>query len=99
MQSGALSPAAVLGKAVHTNVNCRAQGEGGHAMQETTAAPPPGRDPLTTRIGQVCDAVGAFIEYWGFKAIHGRIWALLALRNGPLAQAEIAKTLGVSRAL
>ena len=48
---------------------------------------------------QVCDSVGAFIEWWGFKAIHGRVWALLALRRAPMTQAALARTLGVSRAL
>jgi DNA-binding transcriptional regulator GbsR (MarR family) len=47
----------------------------------------------------VCDAVGQFIEWWGFKAIHGRIWVLLALRGEPLPQSEIAELLGVSRSL
>jgi DNA-binding transcriptional regulator GbsR (MarR family) len=64
--------------------------------------PPPGRppsDPLSLRIRQVCDAVGNFIEYWGFKAIHGRIWTLLALSTAPLSQLEIAEFLEVSRAL
>ncbi len=64
--------------------------------------PPPGRppsDPLSLRIRQVCDAVGNFIEYWGFKAIHGRIWTLLALSTEPLSQLEIADFLEVSRAL
>ncbi|MEZ4273166.1 MAG: MarR family transcriptional regulator [Myxococcota bacterium] len=54
---------------------------------------------LEGRILRVCDAVGAFIEYWGFKAIHGRIWTLLALRDGPMTQIEIAQTLKVSRSL
>jgi len=47
----------------------------------------------------VCDAVGTFIEWWGFKSIHGRIWALLALRSEPTSQADLAQLLGVSRAL
>ena len=45
----------------------------------------------------VCSACGRFIEYWGFKAIHGRIWAYLALHKGPLSQTEMAHALGVSR--
>ena len=57
------------------------------------------KDAVTHRVGQVCDTVGAFIEYWGFKAIHGRVWALLALRGSPMTQADIARTLSVSRAL
>lgn len=48
---------------------------------------------------QVADAVGAFIEAWGFRAIHGRVWALLMLKGQPLPQAEIAEILGVSRSL
>lgn len=56
-------------------------------------------DPATRRVLGVCDAIGAFIEYWGFKSIHGRVWTLLALRAEPVAQAEIAGTLGVSRSL
>ena len=45
----------------------------------------------------VCTACGHFIEYWGFKAIHGRIWAYLALHKEPLSQSEMAQILGVSR--
>ena len=56
-------------------------------------------DRLTARVLQVCDTVGAFIAWWGFKAIHGRVWTLLALRGRPVSQAEVARTLGVSRAL
>jgi DNA-binding transcriptional regulator GbsR (MarR family) len=54
---------------------------------------------MTQRILAVCDAVGAFIEAWGFKSIHGRVWALLALSKRPLPQSEIAETLSVSRSL
>ena len=56
-------------------------------------------DRLEQRILAVCDAVGAYIESWGFRSIHGRVWALLAMRSAPLPQAEIADTLGVSRSL
>lgn len=54
---------------------------------------------LERRIVRVCDAIGAFIEYWGFKAIHGRIWTLLVLSRRPLSQTEVARMLGVSRSL
>ncbi len=60
---------------------------------------PDSADPATRRVLSVCDSVGAFIEYWGFKSIHGRVWTLLALRAQPMAQSEIAATLGVSRSL
>ena len=47
---------------------------------------------LKARQLDVCDAIGDFIEYWGFKRIHGRVWALVALSSKPLPQVEIAKT-------
>lgn len=56
-------------------------------------------DRLSVRVRQVCDSVGSFIEYWGFKAIHGRIWTLLALSTTPLTQVEVADFLDVSRSL
>ncbi len=72
------------------------------AMTETKpdpAHPPPARDFLSRRVHEVCDTCGQFIEYWGFKAIYGRLWALLAISAGPLTQTEIADTLNVSRSL
>ncbi len=59
----------------------------------------PHDDVMTRRVLKVCDAVGDFIEYWGFKHVHGRIWALLALRKEPISQAEVGRTLGISRSL
>lgn len=59
----------------------------------------PASDALNRRVLRVADAVGAFIEYWGFKAIHGRIWAVLALNGAPMPQSEVARLLGVSRSL
>lgn len=56
-------------------------------------------DPLTRRILDVCDGTGAFIEWWGFRAIHGRVWTLLALTGRPLSQIDIAALLDVSRSL
>ena len=59
----------------------------------------PSRDRLERRIGHVCEATGDFIAWWGFKSIHGRVWALLALSREPVSQAEISRALDVSRAL
>lgn len=56
-------------------------------------------DRLRARILGICDAVGAYIETWGFRAIHGRAWTLLALSKTPLSQAEAAEFLGVSRSM
>ena len=47
---------------------------------------------------RACDAVGRFIEYWGFKAVHGRVWTYLTLRGQPVRQTEMATALGLSRA-
>lgn len=65
---------------------------------ETETSPAP-THPLTVRVMHVADAVGEFIAWWGFKAIHGRIWTLLALSAEPRSQADVAAVLGVSRAL
>lgn len=56
-------------------------------------------DSLTRRVIEVCNAAGSFMEYWGFKAVYGRVWTLLALSRSPLSQVEIAELLGVSRSL
>lgn len=46
----------------------------------------------------VADKIGMFIEYWGFKAIHGKIWALIFLANKPVNAAYLVSALGVSKA-
>jgi DNA-binding transcriptional regulator GbsR (MarR family) len=43
--------------------------------------------------------IGAFIQYWGFKHVHGRIWAHLYLSQRPLDATDIRKRLGISKAL
>jgi DNA-binding transcriptional regulator GbsR (MarR family) len=58
-----------------------------------------GHDRISAKIRQACDAVGEFIEYWGFKSILGRVWTLMALSNEPMSQIEVAEFLGVSRSL
>lgn len=45
------------------------------------------------------EEIGKFIEYWGFKAIHGRIWALLYLSKEPMSSIEISRKLKVSKTL
>lgn len=44
----------------------------------------------------VTDAVGRLIEFWGFRAVLGRIWALLYLSEKPLPAAEICRRLSIS---
>lgn len=60
---------------------------------------PDSSERMERRILQVCDASARLVEYWGFKSSMGRVWTLLALRDGPMHQTRIAETLGVSRSL
>ncbi len=48
--------------------------------------------PLTKAIGQ-------FIQYWGFRRIHGEIWTQVYLSNQPISGADLVKRLSVSKAL
>lgn len=70
-------------------------------MKPTTHPPhdPLLNDPLMPRVLEAANAIGGFIEWWGFKANLGRIWTYLALRNTPTSQADLARVLGVSRSL
>ena len=43
--------------------------------------------------------IGDFIRYWGFRKIHGQIWAVTFLSKGRLSGAELTELLGVSKAL
>lgn len=56
-----------------------------------------GADPQEAPECQAADAVGNFIEFWGFKRNHGRIWALLYLRAQALTAAELQEELGLSK--
>ena len=44
-------------------------------------------------------AIGDFIHYWGFRRIHGEIWAQLFLSVEPLSGADLVRKLKVSKAL
>lgn len=43
------------------------------------------------------DAVGNFIEFWGFKRNHGRVWTLLYLRGEALPASQIQQVLNLSK--
>ena len=43
--------------------------------------------------------VGQFMEYWGFKSIHGRIWAHLYTSKAPLESIDLMERLNVSKGL
>lgn len=43
--------------------------------------------------------VGSFMEYWGFKKVHGQIWCHMYLSSEPLDASELMKRLDISKAL
>lgn len=47
----------------------------------------------------VASQIGEFIEYWGFKNVHGRIWTHLFLAETPLDASDIVERLCISKAL
>lgn len=50
-------------------------------------------------LSDVADQVGEFVEYWGFKKIHGRIWTHIFLSAEALDAGALMKRLEVSKAL
>ena len=50
-------------------------------------------------IDNLCELVGEFIEYWGFKNIHGKIWVHLFLSETPLDAKDLMERLEISKAL
>jgi DNA-binding transcriptional regulator GbsR (MarR family) len=45
---------------------------------------------------EVADAVGALMEFWGFKRVMGRVWTLLYLRGDALSASELCDQLSIS---
>ena len=45
---------------------------------------------------EVADAVGALMEFWGFKRVMGRVWALLYLRGDALSASDLCEQLSIS---
>ena len=50
-------------------------------------------------LDELAKKIGAFMVYWGFKEIHGRIWCHLFLSGKPLDAGDLIERLGVSKAL
>jgi DNA-binding transcriptional regulator GbsR (MarR family) len=50
-------------------------------------------------MNRLADKVGTFIEYWGFKKIHGQMWTHLYLSPRPLSAQELISRLRISKAL
>ena len=51
------------------------------------------------KLQELSTFIGHFIRYWGFRNIHGEIWAVVFLVKHPLSGVEIGKILKVSKAL
>ena len=50
-------------------------------------------------IDTLAELIGEFMEYWGFKKIHGKIWLHLHLSEKPLDAQDLMDRLDVSKAL
>jgi DNA-binding transcriptional regulator GbsR (MarR family) len=59
----------------------------------------PGKQPILPEVRELADQIGDFIQYWGFKKVHGRIWVHLLLSEKPLDAGELMRRLGISKAL
>ena len=51
------------------------------------------------QLQKLAEQIGNFIEYWGFKKIHGMIWTHLYLSPEPLSAQDLIQRLRVSKAL
>jgi DNA-binding transcriptional regulator GbsR (MarR family) len=51
------------------------------------------------QLQKLAEQIGNFIEYWGFKKIHGMIWTHLYLSPAPLSAQDLIQRLRVSKAL
>jgi DNA-binding transcriptional regulator GbsR (MarR family) len=45
---------------------------------------------------RVAEVIGGLMEFWGFKAMMGRLWAILYLSPEPLPAAELCERLQIS---
>ncbi len=70
------------------------------AQEEPTPIKAQNAEPsISPQITEVAKKIGEFIDYWGFKKIHGRIWTLMFLAEEPVDANYLIKSLGVSKAL
>ncbi len=54
---------------------------------------------VAPELEELANQIGEFIQYWGFKKVHGRIWAHLYLSEEPLDAQDLISRLGISKAL
>jgi DNA-binding transcriptional regulator GbsR (MarR family) len=53
-------------------------------------------DDIQTAELRVAEVIGQLMEFWGFKAVMGRIWGILYLAPEPLSAAELGERLALS---
>jgi DNA-binding transcriptional regulator GbsR (MarR family) len=53
-------------------------------------------DPLALAELRVAEVIGSLMEHWGFKAVMGRLWAILYFAPEPLSAAELGERLSLS---
>lgn len=54
---------------------------------------------INIQMERLAEQVGNFIQYWGFKKIHGQIWTHIYLSTEPLSALQLIERLKVSKAL
>lgn len=57
------------------------------------------RQAQEQQLNRLAEQIGGFIEYWGFKKVHGQIWTHLYLSPTPLSAQDLIARLRVSKAL
>jgi DNA-binding transcriptional regulator GbsR (MarR family) len=55
-----------------------------------------GNDPIEAAELRVAEVIGSLMEFWGFKAVLGRLWTVLYLSPEPLSAAELGERLSIS---
>ena len=53
-------------------------------------------EPIDTAELRIAEVIGKLMEFWGFKAVMGRIWAILYLSPEPLSAGELCDRLQLS---
>jgi DNA-binding transcriptional regulator GbsR (MarR family) len=53
-------------------------------------------DPIVAAELRVAEVIGGLMEFWGFKAVMGRLWTILYLSPEPLAAATLSEKLSLS---
>ncbi len=54
---------------------------------------------INIQLDRLAEQIGNFIQYWGFKKIHGQIWTHIYLSSEPLSALQLIERLKVSKAL